>query len=222
MPTGNWDSFRNIKGMAAEALNPAVAEKVDSILSAAMEAIADTLPTATCEVLRAGAVAARDALEAYEQLDEVDELSPSFAAGRLASAVDVLAYASYQTADEAILELARTQPYGRVLVALMDGPMRSVDIAAKIGKDESRTSKWLADLRESGAVMSHKHGRELVSVLTPVGRLVVEAGWQDKRRASLQTSNVISLNASRFDLSHRAGPADVEARPVPRISASGG
>lgn len=222
MPTGNWDSFRNIKEMAPEAVNPAVAEKVDSILSAAMEAIADTLPTATCEVLRAGAVAARDALEAYERLDEVDELSPSFTAGRLASAVDVLAYASYQTADEAILELARTKPYGDVLVALMDGPMRSVDIAAKIDKDEARTSKWLATLRENGAVMSHKHGRELVSALTPVGRLVVEAGWQDERRASLHTSNVISLDASRFDLNHRAAPAVVEARPVPRISASGG
>lgn len=222
MPTGNWDTFRNIEKMAPEAVNPAVAEKVDSMLSASMEAIADTLPTATCEVMRAGAVAARDALEAYERLDEVDELSPSFAAGRLASAVDVLAYASYQTADEAILQLARTKPYGDVLVALMDGPMRSVDIAAKIDKDEARTSKWLASLRENGAVMSHKHGRELVSALTPVGRLVVEAGWQDERRASLHTSNVFDLAASRYDLANRAAPADAEARPVPRISASGG
>ena len=222
MPTGHWDNFKNVKRMAAELCDPAVAEKVDSILSAAMEAIADTLPTATSEVLRAGAAAARDALEAYERLDGVDELSPSFAAGRLASAVDVLAYASYQTADEAILELARTQPYGRVLAALMDCPMRSVDLAAKLGKDEARTSKWLATLRENGAVMSHKHGRELVSALTPIGRLVVEAGWQDERRAPLQASNVISLGVSRYNLAARPAPADVDVRAVPRISASGG
>lgn len=222
MPTGHWDSFKIIAEMAEKSTNPAVAEKVDSILSATMESIADTLPTATCEMLRAGAAAARDALEAYERLDGVDELSPSFAAGRLASAVDVLGYASYQTADDAILELARTQPYGSVLAALVDSPMRSVDLAAKLGKDEARTSKWLATLRENGAVMSHKHGRELVSALTPVGRLVVGAGWQDERRAPLQTSNVISMSASRYDLASRPAPADVDVRAVPRISASGG
>ncbi len=222
MPTGQWDSFKNIKEMAGESSNPAVAEKVDSILSAAMEAIADTLPTATSEVLRVGAAAARDALEAYERLYSIDELSPSFAAGRLASAVDVLGYASYQTADGAILELARTQPYGSVLTALMEGPLRSVDLAVKLGKDEPRTSKWLATLRANGAVTSHKHGRELVSALTPVGRLVVEAGWQDERRAPLWASNVISLGASRYDLTSRAAPADVDVRTVPRISASGG
>lgn len=222
MPTGHWDSFKKIAEMAGELSDPAVVEKVDSILAAAMESIADTLPTATSEVLRAGAVAARDALEAYERLEGVEELSPSFTAGRLASAVDVLGYASYQTADEAIFELARTQPYGTVLAALMDGPMRSIDLAAKLGKDEARTSKWLATLRENGAVMSHKHGRELLSALTPVGRLVVEVGWQDERRAPLQASNVISMSTSRYDLAARPAPADVDVRAVPRISASGG
>lgn len=222
MSAGHWESFKVIAEIAQESRDPAVAKKVDSILSSAMELIADTLPTATSEMLRAGAVAARDALEAYERIEGVDELSPSFAAGRLASAVDVLGYASYQTADEAILELARAQPYGSVLAALMDGPMRSVDLAAKLGKDEARTSKWLATLRENGAVMSHKHGRELVSALTPVGRLVVEAGWQDERRAPLQASNVLSMNASRYDIASRPAPADVDVRAVPRISASGG
>ncbi|GFE93884.1 ArsR/SmtB family transcription factor [Acetobacter persici] len=222
MATGHWDSFKTIAELAGESSNQTIAEKLDSILSSAMEVIADTLPTATSEVLRAGAVAARYALETYERLDGVDEFSPSFVAGRLASAVDVLGYASYQTADEGILKLARTQPYGSVLAALMDGPMRSVDLAEKLGKDEPRTSKWLATLRENGAVMSHKHGRELVSALTPVGRLVVEAGWQDERRAPLQTSNVIGMNASRYDLAARPGPANVDVRAVPRISASGG
>lgn len=222
MPASAWGYFIDIKDMAGKSNNPIIAEKVDSLLSAAMEAIADTLPTATADVLRDGAVAARGALEAYERLDSVDELSPSFAAGRLASAVDVLGYASYQTADEAILKVAQTQPFGSVLVALMDGPMRSVDLAAKLEKDEPRTSKWLATLRDCGAVMSHKHGRELVSALTPVGRLVVETGWQNERRASLQTSNVVNLSASRYDLSARTAPPNVDARLMPRISASGG
>lgn len=222
MPTGRWDYFKEVSELSGKSSDPLVAEKVDSILSSTMEAIADILPTATSEVLRDGAVAARDALEAYERIDGVDELSPSFAAGRLASAVDVLGYASYQTADEAILELARRQPYGSILAALMDGPMRSVDLAAKLDKDEARTSKWLSTLRENGAVMSHKHGRELVSALTPVGRLVVEAGWQDERRAPLQTSNLISITASRYDLAARPAPADVDARALPRLDVPGG
>ncbi|HEX7857798.1 MAG TPA: winged helix-turn-helix domain-containing protein [Sphingobium sp.] len=223
MTTGPWESFRNIKEMADQSNDLAIAQKVDLILSSAMEAIADMLPTATADELRAGAAAARDALEAYDRVEGVDELSPSFVAGRLASAVDVLGYASYQTADEAILGLARTQPFGDILTALMDSPMRSVDLARKLGKDEARTSKWLATLRENGAVISHKHGRELVSALTPVGRLVVEAGWQDERRTPLSQSNVFDLSAARYNLGARPAPADVDAcGALPRISASGG
>lgn len=221
MRTDHWASFRAVAEMSKDFKDSGVAEKVDSILSATMEAIADTLPAATPEVLRAGAAAARDALEAYERLDGVDEHSPSFAAGRLASAVDVLGYASFQTADEVIVDLARTQPYASVLAALIDGPMRSVDLAAKINKDEARTSKWLSKLRENGAVVGYRHGRELVSALTPIGRLVVDAGWQDERRAPLHTSNVISIAASRYDLSAKSAPADVNVCAVPRISASG-
>lgn len=217
----HWEAFNNVKEMAENSTDPVIAEKVDLILSAAMESIADNLPTANVQQLREGAVAARNALEAYERLDQVDELSPSFAAGRIASAVDVLGYASYQTADETIVDLAKKQPYSRVLVALMGGPKRNVDLVSYLEKDKAQISKWLADLRASGAVTSHKHGRELVSAITPVGRLVVEAGWQDERRAPLQTSKIVDLNASRYDLSARSTPEGVVASDMPRISASG-
>lgn len=222
MAENRWDNFKAVKELAEKSGEPAVAEKVDRILSAAMESIADVLPTATPEILRTGVVAAREALEAYERLEGVDELSPSFAAGRLASAVDALGYCAMATADEGVLQLSRMQPYGRIMAMLADGPTRSVDLAKRLGSDEAQVSKWLASLRDGGAVLSHKHGRELVSALTPIGRLAVETGWQDERRAPLEASNVVSLAASRYDLGSRAAPMDVEASEVPRISASGG
>jgi len=217
-----WNGFSTIKEMVTGLPNPVLMEKVDSIVAAVMEAIADALPTASAPLLREGAMAARDALETLERVAEVDDGSPSYTAGRLAAAVDVLGYASFQTADDAILERARMQPFGRILQVLAEQPLRNVDLAARLGKDEARTSKWLTELRELGAVTSHKQGREVFSALTPIGRLVVEQGWQDERRAPLDASNVIDMGASRFDLARRAGPPDAERRGVPRISASGG
>ncbi|WP_207462684.1 helix-turn-helix domain-containing protein, partial [Azospirillum sp. SYSU D00513] len=142
-----------------------------------------------------------------------------FQSNRLSAAVDVLGYASYQTADDAILKLAKTQPFGRVLSALAEKAMRNVDLAADLEKDEAQVSKWLTILREQGAVTSHKRGREVFNALTPVGRLVVEQGLQNESRALLKDGNVVSLDANRYDLSKRPIPADVRRAPLPRISA---
>jgi len=195
-------------------------KKVDGIIASVMEAIADALPTASASVLREGSRAAKSALETLNQKTDVDENSPSFVAGRLAAAVDVLGYAAHQTADTAILELARMQPYARILAALAKGAMRNVDLAKQIAKDEQRTSKWLTELREHGAVTSHKRGREMFNALTPVGRLVVEQGWQDARRAPLEDSEVYKLGGKRFDLSKRPAATDAQPSILPRISAA--
>lgn len=217
MSSLRWDGLSKIQEILAS-YDPEQANKVDMILASVMETVADILPTASAPVLREGVKAAKAALETLDRTLQVDESSPSYVAGRLAAVLDVLGYAAYQTADEAVVDMARKQPYALILAALATGAMRNVDLAAALQKDEPRVSKWLAALREHGAVTSHKRGRELFNALTPVGRLLVEQGWQDERRAPLEASQVHSLEAHRFDLSKRRAASHAQPAALPRLS----
>ncbi|WP_207462844.1 hypothetical protein [Azospirillum sp. SYSU D00513] len=82
-----WSGFICVKNMLTDIADPGKMEKVDAILSSAMETIADVLPTATAPLLREGATAAKGALEALSCVADIDELSPSYAAGRLSEPV---------------------------------------------------------------------------------------------------------------------------------------
>ncbi len=224
MTDGTWTGLRKIKDFANKIAEPGIAGTVDSILSALLEKIADMLPTATPAELRILMTGTKEALETIERAAEIDEDSPTFAAGRLASAVDLLGYASYQTADERILELVAKQPYANILAILADKPLRNVDLAARLEKDEARTSKWLADLREAGGITSHKRGRETFNSVTPVGRLVVNKGREDMRRIPIDDCQVFDFEAyghRSFDMSRIPTPAGTTPDEVPQLSAAG-
>lgn len=198
-------------------------EKVDAILDAISEVVADVLPTATAPVLKDATEAVKATLRDLQRATPIDEASVSYIAGRLTATADILGYAAYRTADEGALHIARTQPFGTILDLLAEKAMRNVDLAKVMAKDEAQVSKWLAKLRDAGAVVSHRQGREIFNGLTPIGRLVVEEGWQNERRANLGTVNVLSLEANRYDrydLARRASPQGVKGAELPRLSAT--
>jgi DNA-binding transcriptional ArsR family regulator len=215
-----WNSFVRIKEIAEASAIEMVDDKVDALLSAGIEVIADALPTGAVGLLREGASVAKAALDAHAARVTVDDRSPDYLAGRLAAAVDVLGYAAHQTEDEAILEVAKAAPYSLLMSELGKGPLRNVDLATLLGKDEGQISKWLTKLREHGAVVSHKQGRDTFNALSPVGRLVLDKGVEDLRRAPLAASNLASLDANRYDLNSRAPPLDAQPRELDRISAA--
>ena len=180
-----------------------------------METVADTLSTATSKVLREGAMLAKSALGTLDRAAEVQECSASYLAGRIAAIADVLGYASYQTSDETVIALVRRQPYSSIVAALNEQAMRNLDLANHLGKDEAQISRSLKDLREEGAVTSHKRGREVYNSLTPVGRLVVEQGLIDAARRPIGESTLYDLNARRAPVAQRKAPP-------PRPSITGG
>ncbi len=216
-----WSGFQKIAEAAVELSAQKVAEKVDKILNATMEAIADTLPMASASLLHDGSGRAKKALDTIAATTEIDRYSPNFIAGRLAAAAEVLGYAYARTADEAALALARRKPYATILVELSGGSKRNSDLAVSLGKSEEHICRLLRELREIDAVAGHKRGREVYNALTPVGRLLVQMGVEQSRRVALSETNVVSMSASeRFDM-RRLEPNIVQpGSSIPRISAN--
>lgn len=222
MSSTPWSPLDKITDLLAHEPWEIVAPKVDAYLAAGIEAIADVLPTATATTLHEGVGHARTAFETVLAKTAADEGSPDFAAGRLAAALDILAYAGHRSADEGILDLAARRPYAPVLEALAAKPLRNVDLAAQFGWNKGYISKILKELEERDAVTSHRRGRERYNGLTPVGRLVVAKGVEDRARAPLAHSNVHDLDAVRtlYSLASREGPADVTATELTRLDAT--
>jgi DNA-binding transcriptional ArsR family regulator len=106
----------------------------------------------------------------------------SYEAGYVAAATDVVAAFQAVLASESeeveMAALARSAPYGDVLLALAGGYQTSTAIAAHMGKNKSSASRALAALREAGlvAAFSAPDGNERVRPhhLTPRGERVVE------------------------------------------------
>lgn len=219
-----WDGLRKFKDLIQAAGVAGETEKLDAILDGAMETIADVLSHSSPSLLREGQTAAKDALNLLGLKAALDERSPDFLAGRVSAAVDVLGFAAHQTADDdAVLAVAHRQPYARLLALLHQGALRNVDLAGRMNKDEAQISKWLGALRTVGAVTSHRRGRETFNALTPVGRMVVEQGIEDRNRAPIEEAKVASLDAysARYRLDERRAPTDAVPAELTRISAAG-
>ncbi|MGK9055247.1 helix-turn-helix domain-containing protein [Neorhizobium petrolearium] len=214
-----WESFEIVKNLANAGEFKTVAEKVDSALNASMETVADVLQTAAAPVLRDGLDAAMSALNTLRRTERTERLSPDYAAGRLAAAIDILGYAASATADEESVKKARQQPYARILELLAGEPLRNTDIVQKLGKNKAYISRLLDDLRGMEMVTSHRHGRDLFNALTPIGRLVVEEGVEAARRAPLGESKIVAIGA--YDLGRLSAPVGVKQSELPRLSAAG-
>lgn len=212
-----WDNLRNVNRLIAEGELGKSAAKVDGLLNAVSEAVADALPSATAGLLHEGAGAAVGALNALRSKENIDRLSSDFIAGRLAATADVLGFAAASTADETAIARARQQPYARILQALHDAPLRNTDLTRDLGIHKSQVSRYLTELREMEMVTSHQQGREVFNGLTPAGRLVVEEGISVRQRAPLVQSNLHDIKA--YTLANRNAPADAQSTTPALIKA---
>lgn len=159
------------------------ADKVDRLLNATMEGVADTLPTMTAKEMRAelGQAARASALLHSGQL--IDRLSPAFMAGRLAAVIDILGYAESATADETAVGVAGERTNAQVLGAIADGKLTPAEIARVTGREEPATRATLAELCCAQLVARFPRGATHEYKFTPLGRIV--AGG-DSGRAELR------------------------------------
>ena len=166
-----WAIFDEIAALLTSAGDKTVDRRIDALLSALSETIADALPTANQAVLRDGAKAARRALEA---LVGVDHGSRSFAAGQLATAADVLGFAAGRAADDEAVTLAGRPAYAVLLRALVEGALSNTDLSRVVSRSEEHVCRLLRELRQANLVTTERRGRHAFNVLTPVGRLLSE------------------------------------------------
>lgn len=173
-----------------------VDRKVDGLLAALTETIADALPTASQAVLREGAQAARRALDAAAG---VELGSASFAAGQLAAAADVLGFAAGRAADDEALALAQRGPHAALLAELVGGARSNAQLREALGgKTEEYVCRLLRELRDAGLVATQRRGREAFNALTPVGRLLTERLPEEVRQPRIQP--LMGLAGSNYQL----------------------
>jgi len=148
--------------------------EIDAMLNAAMELVADVLPSADGRELGEGALAAAHALAVLMAggRNQVDRESMDFQAGRLAAIVDILGYASAMTAMDGDVEKARTESYSKIIGVLKDGPLTNADVAARARLDFDAVAENLSELQRIGMITSHMHGTNRYNLLTPVGVLL--------------------------------------------------
>jgi predicted ArsR family transcriptional regulator len=178
MTDGTWKVLDDIRddiigrGFGSPELN------LDGRLNAAMELLADILPTADAVMLSDGSLAAAHALSVLmaNSASPVDRQSADFAAGRLAAIVDILGYAASATAASDDVDKARSEPYASIIRALAEGPLQDSAVAFRLGVDEEGVSAGLHDLRKMGMVTNRMQGWQVFNALTPVGVLLAEEG----------------------------------------------
>ena len=215
-----WEEFHQIADLSGEINQPEVSEKIDLIINAALEGVADDLPLAAADELRKGSELAKLALDKIAAAAELNWLSPEYLAGRIAAAADILGHASAATLGAEDLARAQRQPYATILRILADGPMNNASLAALMDMSEAYICRRLAELRKARLIVAQKRGRETVNLLTPVARLIVEKGVEGERRAPLNESKVQDF-AARYDLNRRApANADLESTDLPRLAVS--
>lgn len=168
---GIWAIFDEIAALLTSVGDAKIDRKIDNLLAALSETIADALPTANQALLRDGARAARRALET---LTGVEYGSASFAAGQLAAAADVLGFAAGRAADDEAVILAGRPPYAALLRALAGGALSNTDLSQVVSRSEEHVCRLLKELRKADLVTTERRGRHAFNVLTPVGRLLSE------------------------------------------------
>lgn len=216
-----WETLKKVSSL----IDPNSAKvdlKADALIGATMERIADVLPTASQVSLQSGVIASRQALEAVTRAHSIDKTSVEYVAGRLAAATDVLGYASSRSASDEAIHLAQRAPYSNVLAALAAGPMSNVELATRLDRSEEHACRLLGILRDAELVSSQKRGRERFNTLTPIGRLAVEMGVQERQRVPLQATKIHDLSAERFNMANAMPARSVSGSQLPLLKVKTG
>lgn len=146
------------------------------LLVASCETVADVLPTATKSSLKKGLSFVRAAMSAIRVEHEIDDHSPAFVMGRLASLADILGYAVAATADDAVLDALESPDVKAIMAALARRPLRALDLLASNGGSLQSLHATLERMQAVGISANHRRGSEVFHNLTAVGQLLAVEG----------------------------------------------
>ncbi len=162
------------KELVATPLDDTRAQRLDSLLNAAMETAADELPSADGPRLGQVTVSAKALLSLLMSRHSIDETSPDFLAGRVAALVDLYGYAAAATADAEVSKLPEDELQSAVFDAVANGLANSVAISEEVGTTLDEIKPALAELCCAGLLVKFRHGADVIYSLSPIGSLLAD------------------------------------------------
>lgn len=171
----NWYMLGHLEELAGKLSERPQAEKTGRLLSALASNVSDALTSASKRAsLDEGAHRASALLDRLRAAYDIDEASPSYLAGRLATVVDVLAMIVRARATDELPELARSEL--RTLQVLYAHPLSNKALAEERHVTEEAACRSLRECRKLDLVETEKVGRENRNRLTSLGQALFDDG----------------------------------------------
>ncbi len=170
-----WYMLQQIEGHVASLKDHASAERAGRLCAALAASISDVLLSpAKRSTLADGVRRASALLDLVRTAHEIDEASPAYLAGRLATMVDVLALIVRARAVDELPDLARTEL--KTLQALYQKPLSNVALAEERNITEEATCRSLRECRALNLVETDRVGRKNRNRLTPLAMALFDDG----------------------------------------------
>jgi len=171
----NWYMLGHLEELAGTLAEQPQAEKAGRLLAALSSNVSDALTSAAKRAsLDEGAHRASALLDRLRATYDVDEASPSYLAGRLATVVDVLAMIVRARAADELPEIARSEL--KTLQALYVHPLSNKALAEERHVTEEAACRSLRECRKLDLVETEKVGRENRNRLTSLGQALFDDG----------------------------------------------
>ena len=144
-------------------------EQADRMISLSLASVPSALETSDSKSFRKGGASARRIVDHLDKTYGIDARSADYLAGRAAALAEVLDLCAGATMDP-VRKTLSTETYSELVMALVDGPKRNIDLITGLGRDKGHISRLLREMREHGIVETTKRGRTNYSSLTPAGQ----------------------------------------------------
>jgi DNA-binding transcriptional ArsR family regulator len=212
-----WKSIQSLTE-AIPAGEPDQSKNLDGLLMAVAEDIIDAVAGAKPAEAAAGFDSLRNSFKAMVRVLPPDvRRSPTFRAGQMSMAVNVLGALANRMPSEAFHAQLKAEGNRAIFAALWNEELRNVDLAKRLdGMDEGQVSRTLKSLQEAGIVVRQRVGREVYTRLSLAARAELE-----QRPGFIETLALSGADAMhrRMQVAPISVPIDPGA-PPPRLSAA--
>ena len=204
--------FRALERVSLSPLSAGkVDETVDKAVTASLDTAIDAILTADEASLAAASNMAKECRDKLVDADATAVGSSAYVAGRFAALADLLGHAAQRCVSPSFERTLGRASIAAILWALVGERRRNVDIARITGEPEEAVCRKLKVLKDVGAVVSARQGRDVVNALTPAAEAFTRANVRAPIEAAIEQ---FDLRALVMDLE-----SPVLAPKVPVISA---
>ena len=171
-----WYVLDRIGDLVPSLAQTSEASKAQRLFAPLAANLADVLSTnATRQQISDGVRRASAVLDGLRATYEIDEVSPAYLAGRLATVLDTLGLLARSRADDRIVELAKAEI--KTLQALHAGPLSNKGLAEARDIVEEVACRSLRACRSLDLVETERKGRTNLNRLTRLAQSLFDDGF---------------------------------------------